>query len=118
MNEFLDVMPEIREAVSRRQPIVALESTIMAHGMPYPRNLEVTRAVEDIGRAGGAVPATVAVIGGRLKVGLEPAALELLARATDVAKASTRDLAYLLATRAHGGTTVAATMRIAALAGI
>lgn len=118
MNEFLDIAPEVATALAEGRAAVALESTIIAHGMPYPRNLEVARAVEGIVRAGGAVPATIAVIGGRLKVGLSAADLELLAENDGVAKASTRDLAYLVATRAHGATTVAATMRIAALAGI
>jgi pseudouridylate synthase len=118
MNEFLDIAPEVAAAVAERRAVVALESTIIAHGMPYPQNLAVARAVEGIVRAGGAVPATVAIIGGRLKVGLAAAELELLARAHDVAKASTRDIPYLLAMRGHGATTVASTMRIAALAGI
>jgi pseudouridine-5'-phosphate glycosidase len=118
MNEFLDIAPEVAAAVAERRAVVALESTIIAHGMPYPGNLEMARAVEGIVRAGGAVPATIAVIGGRLKVGLGADELELLARAEGVAKASTRDIPYLVATRAHGATTVAATMRIAALAGI
>ncbi len=118
VNEFLDIAPEIATAIAERRAVVALESTIIAHGMPYPQNLGMARAVEGIVRAGGAVPATVAIIGGRLKVGLGAADLELLARANDVAKASTRDIAYLVATQAHGATTVASTMRIAALAGI
>jgi pseudouridine-5'-phosphate glycosidase len=118
MNEFLDIAPEVAAALAERRAVVALESTIIAHGMPYPRNLEMARAVEGIVRSGGAAPATIAVIGGRLKVGLAAAELELLAKNDGVAKASTRDLAYLVATRAHGATTVAATMRIAALAGI
>jgi len=118
MNEFLDIAPEIRDALDGRRPVVALESTIIAHGMPYPQNLAVAQGVEDIVRAGGAVPATIAIIGGRLKVGLGAEELELLARAKDVVKASTRDIPYLVAARAHGATTVAATMRIAALAGI
>src|SRR5262245_49290026 len=118
MNEFLDILPDVAAAVAERRPVVALESTIIAHGMPYPQNLQVARAVEGIVRDGGAVPATIAIIGGRLKAGLGAAELELLARATDMHKASTRDIPYLVATRAHGATTVAATMRIAALAGI
>ena len=118
MNEFLDIAPEVAAALAERRPVVALESTIIAHGMPYPRNLGMARTVEGIVRAGGALPATIAVIGGRLKVGLGAADLELRAKNDGVAKASTRDLAYLVATRAHGATTVAATMRIAALAGI
>ena len=118
MNEFLDIAPEVATALSDGRAVVALESTIIAHGMPYPQNLAMARAIEGIVRGGGAVPATIAIIGGRLKVGLDAAGLELLARADGVAKASTRDIAYLVATRGHGATTVAATMRIAALAGI
>jgi pseudouridine-5'-phosphate glycosidase len=118
MNEFLDIAPEVAAALAGGRAVVALESTIIAHGIPYPQNLAMARAVEGIVRGGGAVPATIAIIGGRLKVGLAAADLELLARADGVAKASTRDVAYLVATRAHGATTVAATMRIAALAGI
>ena len=102
MNEFLDIAPEIGVAMSEGRAVVALESTIIAHGIPYPRNLEMARTVEGIVRAGGAVPATVAVIGGRLKVGLGAADLELLAKNDGVAKASTRDIPYLVATRAHG----------------
>jgi pseudouridine-5'-phosphate glycosidase len=118
MNEFLDIAPEVAAAVAERRAVVALESTIIAHGMPYPRNLEMARTVEGIVRAGGAVPATIAIIGGRLKVGLGADELGLLARADGVAKASTRDIPYLVAMRSHGATTVAATMRIAALAGV
>lgn len=118
MNEFLDIAPEVRAAIAEKRAVVALESTIIAHGMPYPQNLAMARAVEGIVRAGGAVPATIAIIDGRLKVGLDAAELELLARVDNIAKASTRDIPYLAATRAHGATTVAATMRIAALAGI
>jgi pseudouridylate synthase len=118
MNEFLDIAPEAAAAIADQRAVVALESTIVAHGMPYPQNLAMARTVEGIVRAGGAVPATIAIIGGRLKAGLGAAELELLARADDIAKASTRDIPYLVATRAHGATTVAATMRIAALAGI
>jgi len=118
MNEFLDIAPEVAAAIAEQRPVVALESTIIAHGMPYPQNFAMARTVEGIVRAGGAVPATIAIIGGRLKVGLDAAELEVLARADNIAKASTRDIPYLAATRAHGATTVAATMRIAALAGI
>ncbi len=118
MNEFLDIAPEVNDALSGGRAIVALESTIIAHGMPYPQNLAMARAVEGIVRAGGAVPATIAIIDGRLKVGLGAAQLDLLARGDGVAKTSTRDIPYLVATRAHGATTVASTMRIAALAGI
>ena len=118
MNEFLDIAPEVAAAIAEQRAVVALESTIIAHGMPYPQNLAMARTVEGIVRAGGAVPATTAIIGGRLKAGLGAAELELLARTDNIAKASTRDIPYLVAARAHGATTVAATMRIAALAGI
>jgi pseudouridine-5'-phosphate glycosidase len=118
MNEFLEIAPEVATAIAERRAVVALESTIIAHGMPYPRNLDMARGVEGVVRAGGVVPATIAIICGRLKVGLGADELELLARAEGVAKASTRDIPYLIATRAHGATTVASTMRIAALADI
>ncbi len=118
MTEFLDIAPEVRAALADGRPVVALESTIVAHGMPWPRNLATARSVEGIVRAGGAVPATIAIIGGRLKAGLGDSELERLARGRDMAKASTRDIAYLAATGGDGATTAAATLRIAALAGI
>ena len=109
---------EVAQALHDRSPVVALESTIISHGMPYPQNVEMATGVERIIRDRGAVPATIAVLHGRPHVGLEPADLELLATAGDVAKVSVRDLPVVLAQRAHGATTVAATMRLAALAGI
>ncbi|WP_461307741.1 pseudouridine-5'-phosphate glycosidase [Albidovulum sp.] len=109
---------EVARARGRGAPIVALESTIITHGMPWPQNLETARQVEDEIRAAGAVPATVAVMGGRLNVGLEAAALESLARATDVMKLSRADLAACLVSGRTGATTVAATMIAAHLAGI
>ena len=114
----LDIAPEVAAALAEGRAVVALESTILAHGMPYPRNLETASAIEADLRAKRVVPATVAVIGVRLRVGLDASDLELLATGRDVAKASRRDLAALVAGRAHGATTVAATMAIAALAGI
>jgi pseudouridine-5'-phosphate glycosidase len=114
----LDIAPEVAAALAEGRAVVALESTILAHGMPYPRNLETASAIEADLRAKRVVPATVAVIGGRLRVGLDASDLELLAAGRDVAKASRRDLAALVAGRAHGATTVAATMAIAAMAGI
>jgi pseudouridylate synthase len=98
--------------------VVALESTVIAHGMAYPQNLETALGVESIIRAGAAVPATIAVIGGRLKAGLSEAEIEHIAKADAVMKATARDLPYLAATGRDGATTVAATMRIADLAGI
>jgi pseudouridine-5'-phosphate glycosidase len=118
MHDLIDMTPEVREALAAGQPVVALESTIIAHGMAYPQNLEMAHAVAAILRAGGAVPATVAILGGRIKVGLAAGEIELLATANDIAKASTRDIPALVAARTHGATTVAATMRIAAMARI
>jgi pseudouridine-5'-phosphate glycosidase len=116
--ELLDVAPEVAQALAGGRAVVALESTIISHGMPYPDNLRTARAVEDVVRAAGAVPATVAVVGGRLRVGLDDVALERLAGDPDVAKASRRDLPALVAQGATAGTTVAATMYLAHLAGI
>ncbi|MEX1106849.1 MAG: pseudouridine-5'-phosphate glycosidase [Ilumatobacteraceae bacterium] len=114
----LDVLPEIADALAGGRPVVALESTIISHGMPYPTNVAMAGEVEAIVRANGAVPATIAVLDGVCRVGLTPDSLELLATHPEVHKATTRDLPWLLATRRHGATTVAATMRLAALAGI
>lgn len=112
------ILPGVAEALAAGQPVVALESTIISHGMPYPQNVQMAIEVEGIVRANGAVPATIAVIDGDCCVGLSPAQLERLATEQGVHKATTRDLPWLVATRATGATTVAATMRIAALAGI
>lgn len=114
----MDIAPEVAEALAARRPVVALESTIITHGMPWPQNLETARAVEDAVREAGAVPATMAVIGGRLCAGLAPERLEALAQARDVAKLSRADLAACLATGGTGATTVASTMIAARLAGI
>ncbi|MFE2428891.1 pseudouridine-5'-phosphate glycosidase [Streptomyces sp. NPDC059373] len=114
----LTLTEEVREALHDGRPVVALESTIISHGMPYPQNVEMATQVEDIIREGGAVPATIAILHGRPCVGLTRANLELLATSTDVTKASVRDLAYVMARGGHGATTVAGTMRLAALAGI
>jgi pseudouridine-5'-phosphate glycosidase len=118
MHELITPSPEVAAALSEGRAIVALESTIITHGMPYPQNLETARAVEDAVRAAGATPATIAVMGGRLHVGLSAAALSDLAQARDVQKLSRADLALCLATGATGATTVAATMIAAHLAGI
>ncbi len=115
---LLDFQPEVAAALAEGRPVVALESTIISHGMPYPQNVEMARGVEQIVRDNGAVPATIAVLGGRLKVGLSADELELLATDKGVQKISTRDLPVAVALRQHGATTVASTMRIAALAGI
>lgn len=109
---------EVAQALHDGAPVVALESTIISHGMPYPQNVTMATEVERIIREGGAVPATIAVLNGRPRVGLESDALELLATSPDVAKASVRDLPVVIARGGHGATTVAATMRLASLAGI
>ncbi|MDQ3096820.1 MAG: pseudouridine-5'-phosphate glycosidase, partial [Chloroflexota bacterium] len=114
----LSISPEIADALARGSPVVALESTVIAHGLPRPSNLETARALEDEIRAGGAHPATIAIADGEAAVGADAALLERLASEPDVAKVSTRDLAPLLARRAIGATTVAATVEIAARAGI
>jgi len=114
----LDIAPEIAEALAQGRAVVALESTIIAHGMPYPGNVVTARALEHITRNEGAVPATIAVLGGRLKVGLDEAELEQVAQSPGMAKASVRDLPVLIAAKRDGATTVASTMRIAAMAGI
>ena len=114
----LVVTDEVTQALNDGAPVVALESTIISHGMPYPQNVEMATEVERIVREGGAVPATIAVLDGRPRVGLDAEGLELLATSPDVAKASVRDLAYVIARGGHGATTVAATMRLASLAGI
>ncbi len=114
----LVISTEVAAALKAGAPVVALESTIISHGMAYPANLETATAVETIVRDAGATPATIAVLNGKLKVGLEREELELFAREKDVLKASTHDLPYALVTKRPAATTVAATMRIAAMAGI
>lgn len=109
---------EVRNALDKGAPVVALESTIITHGMPFPQNLEMARKVEDVIRANGAVPATIAVLKGEVHVGLGDAQLEQLAQTTDAVKTSSRDLAADMVQGLTAGTTVSATMRIAALAGI
>ena len=119
LNKYLDVHPEVAEALRQKAPIVALESTIITHGMPYPQNVETARALEAIVRAEGATPATIALLDGRIKVGLQSEELEGLGKAgTAVQKCSRRDLPLLLASRQAGATTVAATMIVAQWAGI
>jgi pseudouridine-5'-phosphate glycosidase len=115
---LLHCTDEVRAALDEHRPVVALESTIISHGMPYPRNVEMAREVEAIIRDEGAVPATIAVLDGVPRIGLDDAALELLGSDDTVRKVSIRDLPHVIARREHGATTVAATMRLAAAAGI
>lgn len=119
MNKYLDIAPEVKAALDAGKPVVALESTIISHGMPYPKNVETALMVEQTIRDNGAVPATIAIIGGRLKAGLSREEIEHLGKAgRAVTKASRRDLPALCARGADGATTVTTTMIIAHMAGI
>ncbi|MCI7711715.1 MAG: pseudouridine-5'-phosphate glycosidase [Clostridiales bacterium] len=119
LNKYLDIAPEVQKALEEGRPVVALESTIISHGMPYPQNVETALNVEKIIRDNGAVPATIAVIKGRLKAGLSPEEIDYLGKTgTAVAKASRRDLPVLVAEGRDGATTVTTTMIIAHMAGI
>ncbi|HRH66606.1 MAG TPA: pseudouridine-5'-phosphate glycosidase [Bacteroidia bacterium] len=110
--------PEVKQAFETKYPVVALESTIIAHGMPYPKNVETAKEVEDIIRNAGAIPATIAILNGDLCVGLNESQLNNLGSKNDIWKVSLRDLPYVVSKKLNGATTVAATMRIAAMAGI
>ena len=118
LKDYLSVTPEIQEAIDAGKPVVALESTILSHGMPYPQNVEFAHKVEEIVRAEGAIPATTAIMGGKLKVGLNAEELLVMCKAEGVGKVSRRDVAVYLATGMTGATTVATTMIIASMAGI
>lgn len=119
MNKYLSISPEVQKALSDRRPVVALESTIISHGMPYPQNVETALKVEQTIRDNGAVPATIAIIGGKLKAGCTPEEIEYLGKKGQaVIKASRRDLPVLVARGEDGATTVTTTMMIAAMAGI
>lgn len=118
MQAFLQFSPEVQAARAAGKPIVALESTIISHGMPYPQNVQTAREVEQVIRDAGAVPATIAIIDGRICIGLSDEQLEVLGNSKDAIKVSRRDLAYVLAQKKLGATTVAATMICARLAGI
>ncbi|MCR8849464.1 pseudouridine-5'-phosphate glycosidase [Rossellomorea sp. SC111] len=118
MTSYVEYSEEVKEAKRKGLAIVALESTIISHGMPYPQNVKTAREVEDIIRSKGAVPATIAILNGKIKIGLSQEELEYLGQATDVVKASRRDIPYILASGKEGATTVAATMICAELADI
>ncbi len=118
MNHLIELHPDVKEALENNKPVIALESTIISHGMPYPQNVEMAKEVEDIVREGGAVPATIAIMDGKIKVGLDEASLEKLGNSEGVAKVSRRDLAEIIATKRIGATTVASTMICAEMAGI
>lgn len=118
MKQFLELLDTVSAALARNEPVVALESTIITHGLPYPRNLETALAVEAVVREKGAVPATIAVIDGKIRVGLDKAELEMLSQAANVRKLSRADMAAAIVDSATGSTTVAATMIAAHRAGI
>ncbi|MDJ0332132.1 pseudouridine-5'-phosphate glycosidase [Planococcus sp. S3-L1] len=118
MTNMISYSTEVQQALEVKKPIVALESTIISHGMPYPQNVETARMVEQIIRDNGAVPATIAIMDGKIKIGLSEEELELLGNTPGVAKVSRRDIGQLIATKKIGATTVAATMICAELAGI
>ena len=119
LNKYLDINPEVAEALATGKPVVALESTIISHGMPYPQNVETALTVQNIIRENGAVPATIGIIGGRLKAGMTNEEIEYFGKkGAQIAKASRRDLAVLCARKEDGATTVATTMIIANMAGI
>lgn len=117
-SDFLDINPEVKKALENKIPVVALESTIIAHGMPYPKNLETALAVNKVIRKNGAVPATVGIIKGRIKVGLTDEEIKYLAKAEGVVKVSRRDLPFVISNKEDGATTVAGTMIVASMAGI
>ncbi len=118
MKKYLEFSDEVKEAMESGKPVVALESTIISHGMPYPENLKTAKACERIVRENGAVPATTAIIDGKIKIGLTQKELEFMATSKNVIKASTRDYAYIVANKLNGATTVATSILTADLAGI
>lgn len=118
LKKYLEIKPEVKEAIENGKPVVALESTIISHGMPYPRNVETAVNVEKIIRDNNAIPATIAILNGKLKVGLTKEEIEYLGKAENVIKTSRRDIPFIVSKKSDGATTVASTMIIAALAGI
>jgi pseudouridine-5'-phosphate glycosidase len=118
MNQYLDIKKEVKEALKQDLPVVALESTIISHGMPYPDNVKMAKKVEEIIRSEGAVPATIAIMDGKIKIGLSDEDLETLAKADHVEKVSRRDMASVISSKVLGATTVASTMICAEMSGI
>ncbi len=118
MNSLLNIHPEVQQALHEGKPVVALESTIISHGMPFPKNVETALAVEDVVRNNGAVPATIAIMNGKCYVGLSDEEINFFGKEKNVWKVSLRDMPYVISNKLYGATTVAATMRIAAMAGI
>lgn len=118
MNSYIEVHPDVKQALLNKQPIVALESTIITHGMPYPENVKMAKKVEEIIRRENVIPATIAVIKGKIKIGLTEDEIEYLAQAKDVIKVSKRDFGYVLSQKKDGATTVSGTMLAAHMVGI
>lgn len=118
MNSYLSIHPEVQQSLANNKPVVAFESTIISHGMPYPKNVETALAVETVVRKNGAIPATIAIFNGKCHVGLTNEELEYFGKANNVWKVSLRDMPYVISKNLYGATTVAATMRIANMAGI
>jgi len=118
LKNYLEIKPEVEAALKAGKPVVALESTIISHGMPYPKNVETALKVEKIIRDNGAIPATIAILGGKLKVGLTEDEIEYLGKAKNVIKTSRRDIPFIISKKLDGATTVASTMILAALAGV
>lgn len=118
LEKYLNVHPEVKKALAEGLPVVALESTIISHGMPYPKNIEMAKTVSKIIRENGAIPATIAIIDGVLKVGLTTEEIEFLGTSKDIVKASRRDLPFIISKKLNGATTVATTMILANLAGV
>ena len=119
LEKYLTVSEEVKNALKNNKPVIALESTIISHGMPYPKNVETALEVEKVVRENGAIPATIAIINGEIKVGLTKEEIEVIGKAgLSVTKTSRRDLAYVVANKLNGATTVAATMICAEMSGI
>lgn len=118
LNKYIEIKEEVKKALDDNKPVVSLESTIISHGMPYPQNVETARKVEEIVRENGSIPATIAILDGKIKVGLTDEELEYLGKAKDVVKTSRRDLPFILSKKLNGATTVASTMIISDLVGI
>ena len=118
LKKYVEYSDEVKKAMEEGKPVVALESTIISHGMPYPQNIETAKACEEIIRENGAVPATTAIIGGKIKIGLSDEELEFMATSKDIIKASRRDFAYIASQGLNGATTVASTIIASRLAGI
>lgn len=119
LEKYVKISQEVKEAIKEKKPVVALESTIISHGMPYPKNVETALEVEKVVRENGAIPATIAIINGEIKIGLTKEEIEIIGKAgLSVTKTSRRDLAYVVANKLNGATTVAATMICAEMAGI